>query len=178
MATDQDMLRFHKYEYLVQKAEDALNAETIARDAYITIQGFNGTQTLGPVSNGFRVYSYMWGAVNSGIIGGVPSGGGASFSDMYVIMDVDPSLPSFLTGMAKPNPSSPIQQAQLFFLQQDSSAIGNITLQNLFISDVQVLKIKSKQNRPVVLIALSYQQININIGTAKGGYSIPKGDKV
>lgn len=178
MAADQDALRFHKYEFLVQKAEAALNAETVARDAYLTIQGFNGTQTLGPVSNGFRIYSYMWGAVNSGFSGGATSGGGAAFQDLYVILDVDAQLPSFLPAMAKPNVSSPIQQAVLYFLQQDSSAIGNITLKNLFITDLHVMKIVSKQNRPVVLMALSYQEIQINVGTSKGGYSIPKGDKV
>lgn len=178
MATDQDALRLERYKWLAEQTEGALNAETVARDAYLTVQGFNGTHTLGPVSNGFKVYTYNWGTVNSGFSGGGTSGGGAAFQDLYVVIDFDSQLPSFLPAMAKPNVSSPIQSAVLYFLQQDSSQIGNITLTNLFITDIQVLHVKSKQNRPVVLLAFSYQQVNINVGTAKGGYSIQKGDKV
>lgn len=175
---DQDLVRFERTKHLLDEAKAAIDSETQARACYLTIQGFNGTQTLGPVSNGFRVYAANWEAVNSGFSGGATSGGGASFQDVNVIIDLDANLPSFLTAMAKPNVSSPIQQAVLYFLQQDSSQIGNITLANLFITTVGTYMSKSKQNRPIVHLGLSYQQININVGTAKGGYSIPKGDKV
>lgn len=177
MATDQDALRLERYKWFAEQTEGALNAETVARDAYLTVKDFTGTHTLGPVSSGFKVYCYNWGTVNSGFSGGGTSGGGAAFQDLYVVIDFDNQLPSFLTAMAKPDPAKPIEQAVLYFLQQDSSQIGNITLKNLFFTDIQVLHVKSKQNRPVVLLALSYQQININVGTSKGGYNIPKGDK-
>lgn len=178
MAADQALVRDGRIKFLLDEAVKAIDSETQARACYLTMQGFNGTQTLGPVSNGFRVYCETWSAVNSGFSGGATSGGGASFQDVYVVIDMDSNLPSFLTAMAKPNVSSPIQQAIVYYLQQDSSQIGNITLASVFITDLGTYFVKSKQNRPLVVMGLSYQQININVGTAKGGYSIPKGDKV
>jgi len=176
--SDQSTVRDARIQHLLNEAVKAIDSEQQARACYLTIQGFTGTQTLGPVSNGFRVYAETWSSVNSGFSGGATSGGGASFQDLYSVIDFDANLPSFLTAMAKPNVASPIQSAVLYFLQQDSSQIGNITLTNLFITDLGTYFVKSKSNRPLVILGLSYQQININVGTAKGGYSIPKGDKV
>lgn len=177
MAADQAIIRDGRIKFLLDEAVKAIDSESQARACYLTVQGFNGTQTLGPVSNGFRVYAESWSAMNSGFSGGATSGGGAAFQDLYVVMDLDSNLPSFLTAMAAPNVGSPIQQAVVYYLQQDSSAIGNITLATGFITDLGTYFIKSKQNRPLVVMGLSYQQITIKVGTSQGSYNIAKGSK-
>jgi hypothetical protein len=173
----QDLYRMEIYKYLIERAEHTLNSETTARDTYVTIKGVDGTQNVGDVKNGYTVYSYLWGVTNTGIKNGSLAGGGPAFRDLYVVINYEKGLASAFQYMTQ---GKSIDEVDLFFLDQQSKTIGDIKLEKdgnagVLISDIQVIKAKSKENRPIAIVAFSYAKITHKVSGASGNYALTSG---
>jgi type VI protein secretion system component Hcp len=170
----QDLVRQERLKLLLDEAKANVDSEAIARACYINITNARGPKDS-PVADGLHVFASSWQAINSGIVGGNLSGGGAAFQDLHVVIDADGNLPNFLTGFAT---GAQIDTVTLSFLDQKSATIGTITLKNSYFSAVGTYFLKTKKNRPVVHLALSYQNITIKWDQAQGGYNVAKGAKL
>lgn len=172
-----DLARIEIYKWLMETAEYKLNSESVARDTYVTVKGVDGTDNVGSVKNAFQAFSYFWGVSNTGIKSGNLSGGGPAFRDLYFITNYEKGVASAFQYMTQ---GKAIDQLVMTFLDQKTEEIGTITLEKdgnagVLISDLQIVGLKSKDNRAKVIWGVSYAKITHKASGASGNYALGAG---
>ncbi|MGE3803098.1 MAG: type VI secretion system tube protein Hcp [Gemmataceae bacterium] len=168
------------HKLLVERAQAALNSDSVARDCYLIIEGIDGPHNVGDnVKKAHHVYAFQLPVTNTGVSAGSLKGGGAAFGDLHFISDYNSGSPNLFAYMSQ---AKDISKATLYFLDQQGGTIGTVTLEpdgdaKVYCSHFNVFKAVSKENRPLVHGAFSFAKITHAVGSNKAGYSVAQGKK-